>query len=149
MHKLIMANEALLPEVAKMLAKGLMVTLPVKGNSMLPFIIGGQDSVMLRKPAGTLQKWEIVFARTDNGAYVLHRIIAFDGSQVILMGDGNVHGVETCSRENVFGVVKNIIKGKRYIDCELPTQRKKAKLWYRMLPLRRYLLTVYRRIVLK
>lgn len=45
MSRLIIANEDLLPEVAKMLAEGLIVTLPVKGNSMLPFIMGGDRTV--------------------------------------------------------------------------------------------------------
>lgn len=149
MSKLIMANETVLPEVARMLAEGLVVTLPVKGDSMLPFIIGSRDSVVLRKPSAPLQKWDIVFARTDAGGYVLHRVIACDEKQVILMGDGNWRGKETGSRENVYGVVKDIIRGERHIDCELPAWRRKARLWYAMFPLRRYILAVYRRTILR
>ena len=40
MQKRIVANALLLPEVKKILSEGLTVTLPVTGNSMLPFIIG-------------------------------------------------------------------------------------------------------------
>lgn len=149
MPRLIMDNEVVLPVVAKMLAEGVEVTLPVKGNSMLPFIVGGQDSVTLLKPSGPLEKWEIVFALTDAGGYVLHRIIACNEEQIILMGDGNLHGKEICSRENVFGVVKHIIKGKRYIDCECFVQIQKARLWHLLIPVRRYLLAVYRRTILK
>lgn len=149
MSRLIIANEDLLPEVAKMLAEGLIVTLPVKGNSMLPFIMGGQDSVILHKPSGPLEKWEIVLARTNAGAYVLHRIIACNEKDIILMGDGNLHGKEICSRKNVFGVVKNIIKGERCINCEGFAQRRKAKLWYMMLPMRKYILALCRHTILK
>ena len=56
MQKRIVANALLLPEVKKILSEGLTVTLPVTGNSMLPFIIGGRESVVLQKPSAPLQK---------------------------------------------------------------------------------------------
>ena len=149
MSKLIISNEVLLPEVAGMLAEGLIVTLPVTGNSMLPFIVGGKDSVVLQKQAVPLQKGEIVLARTDAGNYVIHRILACNEHCITLMGDGNLCGTETCLPENVLGIVIKIIKGKRYIDCRLPSARRKAELWYKLLPVRRYLLAVYRRVILR
>ena len=72
--------------------EGMRVTFPVKGYSMLPFIIGGKESVDLVKPAG-LQVGNVVLAWVEQRRYVVHRIIRIDGDAVTLMGDGNIAGV--------------------------------------------------------
>jgi hypothetical protein len=43
MRSVTLPNEVMLPEVAKMLSEGKQVTIKAKGNSMLPFIVGGRD----------------------------------------------------------------------------------------------------------
>ena len=96
MQKRIVANALLLPEVKKILSEGLTVTLPVTGNSMLPFIIGGRESVVLQKPSAPLQKGEIVLAQIAPDSYVIHRIVDCRGGQIILMGDGNLSATEAC-----------------------------------------------------
>ncbi|MCS3105152.1 hypothetical protein [Phocaeicola vulgatus] len=54
-------NASLLGEVENMLADGRSVMLKATGNSMLPFIVGGRDSVLVRRPSGiqALQVWQI------------------------------------------------------------------------------------------
>ena len=49
MHKVVVPNAILLGEVKSLLAEGKDVVIPTKGNSMLPFIRGGRDSVNLRR----------------------------------------------------------------------------------------------------
>ena len=53
-----------------MVNEGVSVTFPVKGWSMLPFIIGGEESVILSRPDQQLKVGDIVLARTDDGRYV-------------------------------------------------------------------------------
>ena len=149
MQKRIVANALLLPEVKKILSEGLTVTLPVTGNSMLPFIIGGRESVVLQKPSAPLQKGEIVLAQIAPDSYVIHRIVDCRGGQIILMGDGNLSATEACCPENVLGVVVKIMKAGKSMDCRTPLQRRKAALWYVLLPVRRYLVAIYRRLILK
>ena len=43
-------DERILEEAIRLVDDGVSVTLPVKGQSMLPFIIGGKESVILTKP---------------------------------------------------------------------------------------------------
>ncbi len=45
-----MKDQEAIREVLKLVDEGLSVVLPVKGTSMLPFIIGGKESVILQKP---------------------------------------------------------------------------------------------------
>ena len=139
--KHLLPNVLLLGEVDRLLAEGRDVVLIPKGRSMLPFIRGGTDKVLLRKPLATaLSVGDIVLARIDEGQYVMHRIIAIADERITLMGDGNLHGTEVVERNDVAGKVVEIIT---------PTgQRRKPSrgwLWRMLLPIRKYLLKIYRK----
>lgn len=146
MNKVVVPNSILLGEVKRMLAEGREVVIPTKGNSMLPFIHGTRDSVRLRK-LDTLDVGDIVLAEIREGVYVLHRIFGIDGDKVTLMGDGNRLGVEHCLRENVAGTAIGILKkGVKEVDCRSPKALRRARIWRKILPLRRIILAFYRRL---
>ena len=158
-HKIELPNEVILGDASAMLAKGKDVTISTKGNSMLPFIRGGVDSVELRKiPA--IHRGDIVLAQIAPGHYVLHRVfrepeIFPDGrlapeTRITLMGDGNVRGTEMCRACDICGTVIHIIRPNGRIS--LPQSKSLqfvATLWRWLLPFRRYLLFIYRHIFLK
>lgn len=148
MQKMTLPNDVLLPEVGRMVDEGLSVTLMTKGVSMLPFIRGGRDSVVLVKPR-ELRQGDIVLARTGTGHFVLHRIYGIDGENITLMGDGNVRGQERCTRGDVLAVAVKIIRdGGRETDCTSAAHLRCARLWRALLPVRRYVLAIYRRVIL-
>lgn len=128
--------------------EGLRVTFPVKGNSMLPFIIGGKESVDLVKPAD-LQVGHVVLAWVEGCRYVVHRVIRIEGEQVTLMGDGNIVGVEHCTLSDVAALAVNVVsrQGKHH-NLYAPWRVKASRLWFRLLPIRRWILAVYRRVYL-
>ena len=136
--KLLLPNEVLLGEVERMLDEGREVLMVPKGRSMLPFIRGEVDKVLLSKPK-ELKVGDIALAWVDD-RYVMHRVIAIDGQQVTLMGDGNLQGREQTTRDQVVGVVVDIItpEGRHH----KPTR---GWLWRKLLPVRKYLLKVYRK----
>ena len=140
MDKRSIPNEILLEEVAAVLREGREAVITPTGNSMLPFIRGGVDRVVLTL-RDKLAVGDIVLARF-NGRYLLHRIIALDGDAVTLMGDGNLKGRERGRAADVIGTVTAIIK---------PDGRRrgpgKGCLWRLLLPIRRYLLAIYRRLI--
>ncbi|RNC64562.1 S24/S26 family peptidase [Proteiniphilum sp. X52] len=146
MRSVTLSNEVMLPEVARMLSEGKQVTIRAKGNSMLPFIVGGKDSVVL-EGKGLYGVGDIVLAEIRPKLFVLHRILKIDDEQVTLMGDGNISGMEQCRRENICGRVITIIHKGRQIDCDSKKSHRKARLWKSLLPVRRYLLGIYRRII--
>ena len=45
-----MTDNEIIEEAIRLAREGVRVTFPVKGRSMLPFIIGDKDSVILRGP---------------------------------------------------------------------------------------------------
>lgn len=148
MHKIVVPNAILLGEVKALLAEGKDVVIPTKGNSMLPFIRGGVDSVKLRK-LGSIAIGDIVLAEIREGTYVLHRVFALDGDMVTLMGDGNRRGTERCTAADIAGTALTILKhnGKE-VDCRSPRALRQARIWRGLLPLRRILLGFYRRLFL-
>lgn len=146
MKRVIVSNDVLLPEIIRLLNEGESVTMRVKGSSMLPFITD-RDSVVLRKvDVSKLKKGDIVLAATNDAQYVLHRITVIKNGYIILMGDGNLYGREMCTPEEIAGQAALVIKGEKKIDCTSLTERCKAWGWYALLPWRRYLLAIYKRI---
>ena len=146
MQKRTIANDIFMSEVTRLISEGSKVTFTPKGVSMLPFIRGNRDSVVLTSPKD-LQKIDIVLAKIGD-IYVLHRIIDIQGDKLKLMGDGNVVGVEYCTREDVIAWVESIIKDGKEYDCRSRKHHLKAKIWWLLRPLRRYMLAIYRRLFL-
>lgn len=147
MNTITIANEILLEEVRRLLMKGSNVTIRAKGNSMLPFITGGKDRVTLA-PAKELRTGDIVLAEITPGHYVLHRIVSLDGDSVTLMGDGNLRGMEHCTRKDITGTAVRVHKASgKTIDCTSAAARKRARIWKALLPVRRVLLAVWKRVV--
>ena len=146
-----MTDENIIKEAAKLVEDGVSVTFPVKGRSMLPFIIGGKESVILQK-AGTLQTGDVVLAEVGNGRHVLHRIVKLepDIDRVTLMGDGNIRGTESCSYGKVLARATYVVDEKgRKRPLESGQARFKARLWKMLLPLRRWILAILRRVIKK
>ena len=143
-------NDVVIKESIGLLQEGRRVVLSVKGNSMLPFIIGGKESVELVSPQSPLKIGDVVLAWVDGTHYVIHRIIGIDGNQVSLMGDGNIKGVELCTKDEVAAIAEYVVspKGKRrYLYTK--GRVRFARLWRKMLPVRRWILAIYRRTLVK
>lgn len=140
-----MTDELIIQEAVRLVHDGVSVTFPVKGRSMLPFIFGGRESVILQKP-GSLQRGQVVLAQVGPDRYVVHRIIKIEPDRITLMGDGNICGTESCTPSNVLAIATHVVdeKGKRR-TLESKGQMFKARVWYVIRPLRRIILAVLRR----
>ena len=139
MDKKVVPNTLILEEAGQLLNEGRTVRFTPLGNSMLPFIRGGKDSVQVKKQPD-VEVGDIVLARLP-GRYVMHRVFSREGDALVLMGDGNVAGTESCTTADILGTVTAIYKGSRTI------RPGKGRLWRALLPIRRYILAIYRRII--
>ena len=139
MDKRTLPNDVLLGEVAAVLREGREAVIIPTGNSMLPFIRGGVDRVVLRRREG-VAVGDIVLVKIGE-RYILHRVIAREGDALTLMGDGNVRGTKSCRTENVIGTVAEIIRPSGRV--RIPGR---ARLWRMLKPIRRYLLALWRRL---
>jgi len=151
-----MTDKEIINEAIRLVEEGVSVTLPVNGRSMLPFIIGGRESVILQQPpkqgetrqdTAQLKLGDVVLARVEGSRYVVHRIIRIDGDRVTLMGDGNLVGTEHCRLSDIKAIATHVV-GSDEQPHDLYTSRRMlgVRLWWWLLPVRRYLLAIYKRL---
>lgn len=141
---MVISDIRIIEEAVKLVDDGVIVTLPVNGTSMLPFIIGGRESVILQKPRQP-KIGDVVLAWVEGCRYVVHRIIRVDGENVTLMGDGNLAGTEHCTTGDLKAIATHVVScdGKRH-DLYCPWRQRASRLWWHLRPIRRYLLAIYR-----
>ena len=141
-----LTDDVIIKEAIRLVEDGVSVTLPVNGYSMLPFIIGGRESVILQKPVAP-KVGDVVLAWVEGGRYVVHRIIRIEGDQVVLMGDGNLVGTERCQLGDIKAIATHVVDAKgRRRDLYSQWRCRAAKAWWHLRPIRRYLLAIYRRV---
>ncbi len=153
------ANDILIPELARLIAEGKEVRFTPSGVSMRPFIEGDKDSVILAPLVSSPRRGDILLAQVETlcgrQTYVLHRLIRIETispsplgegqgeATYILQGDGNLAGEEHCRRGDIIGKVVRI---------ESPSYRRKpltkGTLWRLLRPARKYLLKIYRHSIL-
>ena len=142
------SNAELLPEIVKLINEGHTVTLRLKGFSMRPFLENNRDKALLTKPKD-IKVGMPVLAQISPGTYVLHRIVDIKGDSITLLGDGNLN-TESCSRKDVEALAIGFYrKGRNKLDSIYSAKWKLySALWTRLLPIRRYLLFIYRHLPL-
>ena len=150
MDKMIIDNDTFFADVLRMLEQGKQVTIPVKGFSMLPFIRGSKDLVVLEKAGTDIQADDIVLFHVgprEGGRYVMHRILSIDGDAVDIMGDGVPKNHEHVHRNQILAKAVKILRGgTRPLDPYSPGQLRMVHFWQWLLPVRRYILFIYRHL---
>lgn len=138
------ADEVILAEAIRLVGEGVSVTFPVNGRSMLPFIVGGRESVILEK-FDSLEIGDVVLAFVDGNRHVIHRIVKMDGEKLTLMGDGNLIGVEHCTTFDVKARAVCVVNARgRKRSLDFWARRAAAKVWMFLKPVRKWLLLPYR-----
>lgn len=107
--------EDLLDVLETVLADGGEISFTPHGNSMRPMLISGRDEITLKKPQGTLKKYDLPLYRRANGHFVLHRIIGKNKDGYIMRGDNQLYKEYGIKDENIVGVVVAFVRdGKQY-----------------------------------
>ena len=128
-------------EISCFISEGRFVEMKAKGFSMLPFIKGGEDSIVLG-PVGDVQIGDILLCKTLRNGYVIHRVVDINADTLVLMGDGNIKGKECCRSEDVVAKVVRIIGRRGVIECDSLYFRFLSFLWRVLRPVRRVLLRI-------
>lgn len=149
MEKLVIQNDEFFAQVRELLEDDREVTIPVKGFSMLPFIRGERDLVVLER-AREVRPDDIVLFHVGpaaGGRYVMHRVLKVDGDRLEIQGDGVPKNRERVLRGQVFGRAISILRdGEKAVDPYSPAELRKVHLWQALRPVRRYLLFIYRHL---
>jgi len=136
-------NDVLLPLAIEYINQGHTVTLPLKGNSMRPFLIHMRDKALLTN----LKELKVglpVLAEPSPGHYVLHRIVAINGDKVTLRGDGNI-GTEHCLQKDVKALAAGFFRDNRTTPDLIESRKWRiySWIWMRLLPFRVRLLQLH------
>ncbi len=143
------SDDQIIGDAIRLVQEGMAVTILVKGRSMLPFILGGQESAVLTQP-GEIKTGDVVLARIDGRRYVLHRVMEVSADRVVLMGDGNIRGQEVCRPEDVLARADEVVGADgKHRRLDTPRQKRRARIWRRLLPVRRWLLAIYKRTIIR
>lgn len=144
--KMVVHNDEFFAQVLDSLDKGLTATIPVKGYSMLPFIRGGKDLVVLEKATGKIGRDDIVLFHYG-GRYVMHRVLKEKDGKYDIQGDGVYRGHEYPDRSKILAKATTIIRaGKTPVDPYSKKQLRLVHAWQRLGYLRRYILFIYRHL---
>lgn len=144
--KMVVHNDEFFAQVLERLEDGHTATIPVKGFSMLPFIRGGKDLVVLENAAGDIKKDDIVLFKI-HGKYIMHRVLRTDGKRFDIQGDGVWLGHEYPTREQILAKATKILRaGKKEVDPYSKGQLRLVHAWQRLGKLRRYILFIYRHL---
>src|SRR5574344_410664 len=125
-------NDKFLPIVRQVIQEGHSATIRVKGFSMRPFLETCRDKVILSKPFG-IKTGDAVLAEIEKGHFVLHRIIAINGTHITLMGDGNIQGTEACELSDIAGKVTTFIRKGKPVSVQSRRWRIYSYLWPKLL----------------
>ena len=147
--QVLLVNNIYFEQAANHLASGTEVRLSVLGDSMLPFILGGKDQITVTPYTGEDLPLGIAALYQWEGKYMIHRLVRKEGNQYHFLGDGNICRYEIIGKDQVLGILKTIHhpNGKD-TDATSPQWLRRGMLWYRLLPVRRYLLFLFRKTVL-
>ena len=146
--QLIVHNESFFSHIITEINSGHHVIIPSKGNSMLPFIRPSTDEIELSPlDKKSIQKGNIVLAKTYECNYVVHRIEKIEGDVVILRGDGNLKVREYCKKSNILAEVTTILRNKRKIKKNNFSWKLYQKLWFSNPLYRRIYLGLHRRLI--
>ena len=103
--------EEMYPLIEEMLNKNGTVSITVVGQSMQPMLYNLRDTVTLIKPAGPLKKYDLPFFRTDEGKFILHRVIKINHDKSYeCRGDNCWKSENNIRDEQIIGIVKSFVR---------------------------------------
>ncbi len=120
--------ENIIDIISDKLARGADVTINPKGQSMMPLIHQGRDSVVLKKPPEILKKYDIVLYRRDNGQFVLHRVIGM-GNDYIMCGDNQWQREKNIKHEQICAVATAVIRKGKRIETNCISMKLYSRCW--------------------
>ena len=119
--------------IEEVLASGGEFRMYPRGTSMLPLIVQGKDSVVLRRSINPLVKNDIAFYRRDNGQFVLHRIVKVSKNGIYTMCGDNQTILEPGIRpDQIIGYVSAIYKEDKLLNTKSLKHRAYLFLWGRV-----------------
>ena len=150
MRELKLDDDAFAQLSAEILRQGGSFQFRAHGSSMSPFIRDGDLLTIAPVDAASLEIGDVALYRTRRDRIVAHRVVgrATQGGELVLetRGDARLASDRPVPGGRVMGCVVRIQRGGRVYRLDLGPWRLAARLWSRVLPLRRVLARLVRGI---
>lgn len=127
--------EQLMPVIQESLNAGNSVRFFPKGESMMPMLRQGIDSVTLSPLPNTLKKYDLPLYQRDNGQYVLHRIVKA-GNTYTCIGDNQFLLEAGLRPDQMIALVTSFTRGKKTICVNNFSYQLYCRLWHFSRPVR-------------
>jgi signal peptidase I len=140
----VVSTHLLFPIIEEAMACGQKAIFTVSGDSMRPLIVNNRDQVLLSSSKGKLlEKGDIILFRKQSGRYILHRIYKKEANYYHTIGDACLCEDGIVKPSEIIGVVEEIYRKGKKIDCNSFLWRTIFTTWRYLLPIRQPLLNTY------
>lgn len=144
-------NDVFIPMVIELCRKqGKNGTIPLKGFSMNPWLVGGRDYASISVDILDIKKNDVVLAEIQPGSYALHRVTNVDGDKIQMRGDGNLSFDPIITRKEIRAVATGFFRNgnKTMTSVNDPHYLLYVRFWNSLTPFRRILLALYRHLIM-
>ena len=147
-HTRVMAPEILLEEYRQLLEEENIAALPlvISGNSMLPFLVHGRDTVYLSKLKRPVKKGDVLLYRRDNGAYILHRVYKIEKDSYTMVGDAQTQLEMGIRQDQIIAVMTSALRKGKLQKPGCFWWEFFEKVWINMISLRPAIVKLYTNI---
>ena len=138
-------TDAWMPLFLEGLKEGKQVKLTPFGFSMYPLLVGGRDSLILKRIDRDLKRGDICLYRRDNGIYVAHSIHHVDEKGIYLVGESQTAIEGPLSMEHMLAYAEGFIRKEKQYSCKNVWYKFFHEIWMVLRPFRPILIKVYRK----
>ena len=125
-----------LPVLIDIIKSGKDVSVTVTGSSMAPFLAHLRDSIIVSPPPRQFHRGDMVFFQRQDSSYVMHRIHHLKEGKLYLVGDNQTEIEGPIDPEQVFGIVRKVIRNGKLLQKGDFWWDFFEKAWVRIVPLR-------------
>lgn len=137
----------LFESLKELIENGQKVKMTVTGNSMLPFLMEGRDSVELSKSSfEEICIDDMVLIQREDGAYVMHRVLRKESDHFYMVGDAQTWIEGPLKPEQLKAKITAIYHKKTRVDANNRWYKLLISLWRVLLPQRAVILKAMKRV---
>lgn len=139
MNKQLVPMSEMYPIIKESIERGGSVTFTVTGISMQPMLYNRRDTVTLSPPPEKLKKGDLPLFKTDEGKFILHRVIKIhpDGCYEC-RGDNRWESEDNITHAQIIGVVTGFVRGGKKHSVKSPVYRLYVYTWPLLHPFKKY-----------
>jgi hypothetical protein len=145
---IITTNEKYIWELITKARQGKIVRMIGMGKSMRPLLEGGRDYIdLVAVDKDTqLKKNDIIFYKSYEDKFVLHRIFSVSEEGYYPNGDGNLNLEPLLKKERIYLKAVGFVRKGKYVSTDSKGYQLYVKIWTELKPRRSYLLRWHNRL---